>query len=187
MGETRKRKATMAQTTKTDNDTHTTQQPMTNPHATTHTTIRQEKQTMNNPQTQNTKQRPTLTPQKWHWTHAPKTSRLQQPDHTTDRNPWTPTQLPAHIRTITIHLTRKIHKWSECASKGRQQKKMEKTKSLTQINFGPISQWNYLLKWQQKVRAGSQGQTQISKYWPINDQILNLIPVFQSFHSKEKG
>jgi hypothetical protein len=143
---------------------------------------------MNNPQTQNTKQRPTPTPQKWHWRHAPKTSRLQQPDHTTDRNPWTPTQLPAHIRTITIHLTRKIHKWSECASKGRQQKKkMEKTKSLTQINFGPISQWNNLLKWQQKVRAGSQGQTQISKYWPINDQILNLIPVFQSFHSKEKG
>jgi hypothetical protein len=64
MGETRKRKTTMAQTTKTDDDTHTTQQPMTNPHATTHTTIRQEKQTMNNPQTQNTKQRPTLTPQK---------------------------------------------------------------------------------------------------------------------------
>lgn len=102
------------------------------------------------------------------------------------RNPWTPTQLPAHIRTITIHLTRKIHKWSECASKGRQQKKMEKTKSLTQINFGPISQWNNLLKWQQKVRAGSQGQTQISKYWPINDQILNLIPVFKVFKVKKR-
>jgi hypothetical protein len=64
MEETRKRKTAMAQTTKTYDDTHTTQQPMTNPHATTHTTIRQEKQTMNNPQTQNTKQRPTLTPQK---------------------------------------------------------------------------------------------------------------------------
>jgi hypothetical protein len=63
MGETRKRKTTMAQMTETNDDTHTTQQPA-NPHATTHTTIRQEKQTMNNPQTQNTKQRPTLTPQK---------------------------------------------------------------------------------------------------------------------------
>ena len=160
MGETRKRKTTMAQTTKTDDDTHTTQQPMTNPHATTHTTIRQEKQTMNNPQTQNTKQRPTLTPQKWHWRHAPKTSRLQQPDHTTDRNPWTPTQLPAHIRTITIHLTRKIHKWSECASKGRQQKKKKKRwrkqnhwhKLILDQSANGIISWNDNKKFEQAPR-----------------------------------
>jgi hypothetical protein len=30
-----------------------------------------------------------------------------------------------------------------------------------------------------------QGQTQISKYWPINDEILNLIPVFKVFKEKK--
>ncbi len=30
------------------------------------------------------------------------------------------------------------------------------------------------------------GQTQISKYWPINDEILNLIPVFKVFKVKKR-
>ena len=96
----------------------------------------------------------------------------------------TPSPHPHHHHTSDSENTQVIRVRKQWETT---KKKMEKTKSLTQINFGPISQWNNLLKWQQKVRAGSQGQTQISKYWPINDQILNLIPVFQSFQSKGKG
>ena len=94
----------------------------------------------------------------------------------------TPSPHPHHHHTSDSENTQVIR----VRKQGETTKKMEKTKSLTQINFGPISQWNNLLKWQQKVRAGSQGQTQISKYWPINDQILNLIPVFKVFTVKKR-
>jgi hypothetical protein len=55
----------------------------------------------------------------------------------------TPSPHPHHHHTSDSENTQVIgvRKQGE-----RTKKKMEKTKSLTQINFGPISQWNNLLK-----------------------------------------
>jgi hypothetical protein len=136
----------MAQTTKTDDDTHTTQQPMTNPHATTHTTIRQEKTNHEQPsnsehQTKTDTNTTEMTLKTCTQDIKTPTTRSHHRQEPVDPNT-TPSPHPHHHHTSDSENTQVIR----VRKQGETTKKMEKTKSLTQINFGPISQWNNLLK-----------------------------------------
>jgi hypothetical protein len=165
--------------TNDDDDTHTQHNNgWSTPHATTHTTIRQE----NKPQQPSNSTTPNQDQHQHHRNDINDMHPRQQNSNDQDQSTEThgpSTQLPAHIHKVIgvkgrkTQLPAHIHKVIKVKGGER--------RTLTQIHFGPISQWKNLMKWQQKVRASSQGQTQISKYWPINDEILNLIPVFKVF------
>ena len=135
MGETRKRKTTMAQTTETNDDTHTQHNNgWPTPHATTHTTIRQENKPWTTLKLNNSKPRPTSTPQKWHQRHAPKTTKLQRP-RSNHRDPWALNTTPSPHLHHHHKFDSGKHKVIKVKGRERRTKRWRKQNSLTQINF----------------------------------------------------
>jgi len=135
----------MAQTTKTDDDTHTIQQRMTNPsrhyshHNKTGKTNQEQPSTPRTPNNERHQHHRNDT-EDMHPRHQDSNNQIT-PQEPVDPNT-TPSPHPHHHHTSDSENTQVIR----VRKQGETTKKMEKTKSLTQINFGPISQWNNLLK-----------------------------------------